>query len=85
MITWHWSSVLALPGCIPILTSIVILYHATIVDGGTAWMTRESVNLESDAVDSSVSGIEPWFYLAQQLKKDLASIILMSEAELQVG
>lgn len=48
-------------------------------------MTRESVNLESDAVDSSISGIEPWFYLAQQLKKDLASIILMSEADLQVG
>ncbi|XP_041702249.1 DNA fragmentation factor subunit alpha isoform X2 [Coregonus clupeaformis] len=53
------------------------------VDGGTAWMTRESVNFESDVVDSSISGIEPWFYLAQQLKNDLASIILMSEADLQ--
>lgn len=46
-------------------------------------MARESVLLETDAVDSA--GAEaPWWGLAQQLKQDLASVILMSEAELQV-
>ncbi|KAL1021155.1 hypothetical protein UPYG_G00009530 [Umbra pygmaea] len=50
---------------------------------GSPWMTRESLEIECDAVDSSISGIEPWFYLAQQLKQDLASIILMSEEDLQ--
>lgn len=47
-------------------------------------MTRESIDLEADAVDSSFSGTEPWWILAHQLKQDLASIILMSEADLQV-
>ncbi|XP_029575301.1 DNA fragmentation factor subunit alpha [Salmo trutta] len=75
--------------CLPTNTKFMLLHEKETwaplqrIDGGTAWMTRESVNLESDAVDSSISGIEPWFYLAQQLKKDLASIILMSEADLQ--
>lgn len=53
------------------------------VDGGTAWMARESMLLETDAVDSS-SAVGPWWDLAQQLKQDMASIILMSEADLQV-
>lgn len=46
-------------------------------------MARESVLLDTDTVDTS--GAEaPWWDLAQQLKQDLASIILMSEADLQV-
>lgn len=44
-------------------------------------MARESVLLETDAVDSASA---PWWGLAQQLKQDLASVILMSEADLQV-
>lgn len=54
-----------------------------VVDGGTAWMARDSVLLETDTVDTSSAGA-PWWDLAQQLKNDLASIILMSEADLQV-
>lgn len=53
------------------------------VDGGTAWMARDSMVLEADTVDSS-SAAARWWHLAQQLKQDLASIILMSEADLQV-
>lgn len=52
------------------------------IDGGTAWMARDSVLLETDTVDSS-STVAPWYELAQQLKQDLTSIILMSEADLQ--
>ncbi|KAI4880591.1 hypothetical protein NFI96_012192 [Prochilodus magdalenae] len=48
-------------------------------DGGTAWLCQESF----DTVDSAVSGVEAWHSLANQLKQDLASIILMSEADLQ--
>lgn len=54
-----------------------------VVDGGTAWMARDSMMLETDAVDAS-SAEPPWVDVAQQLKQDLASIILMSEADLQV-
>ncbi|MEQ2174614.1 hypothetical protein GOODEAATRI_009665 [Goodea atripinnis] len=61
----------------------VILFTLTAVDGGTAWMARESVLLEADAVDSSILAA-PWWNLALQLKQDLASIILMSEGDLQV-
>lgn len=46
-------------------------------------MARESVILEDDTVDAADAG-ETWLDLAQQLKQDLASIILMSEANLQV-
>lgn len=46
-------------------------------------MARDSVMLETDAVDSS-STVAPWYELAQQLKQDLTTIILMSEADLQV-
>lgn len=52
------------------------------IDGGTAWMARDSVMLETDTVDSS-STVAPWYELAQQLKQDLTTIILMSEADLQ--
>lgn len=46
-------------------------------------MARDSVMLETDTVDSS-STVAPWYELAQQLKQDLTTIILMSEADLQV-
>ncbi|XP_047466950.1 DNA fragmentation factor subunit alpha isoform X2 [Mugil cephalus] len=74
--------------CLPFNTKFMLLQQKETwspvrkVDGGTAWMARESVLLEADAVDSS-SAMLPWWDLAQQLKQDLASIILMSEAELQ--
>ncbi|XP_071763490.2 DNA fragmentation factor subunit alpha [Centroberyx gerrardi] len=74
--------------CLPTNTKFMLLHEKETwsavrrIDGGTAWMTRESMVLEADAVDTA-SGTEPWQILAQQLKQDLASIILMSEAELQ--
>lgn len=46
-------------------------------------MARESVVMDEDTVDTSHIE-EPWWDLAQQLKQDLASVILMSEADLQV-
>lgn len=46
-------------------------------------MARESVMIETDTVDTSHIE-EPWWDLAQQLKQDLASVILMSEDDLQV-
>lgn len=42
-----------------------------------------SASLEADGIDD-VDGIESWHSLAKQLRQDLASIILMSEADLQV-
>ncbi|XP_043919088.1 DNA fragmentation factor subunit alpha isoform X1 [Protopterus annectens] len=49
------------------------------VDGGTAWLMRESVT--EDEVDIAVP--LNWKDLAKQLKQDLANILLMSEADLQ--
>ncbi|KAM4609627.1 DNA fragmentation factor subunit alpha [Polymixia lowei] len=75
--------------CLPLNTKFMLLHEKETwspvrrIDGGTAWMTRESALLETDAVDGSSSEVEPWWFLAQQLKQDLASIILMSEADLQ--
>lgn len=63
--------------------SLSNLLPSVAVDGGTAWMARDSVVLEADAVDAAHAGA-PWLDLALQLKQDLASIILMSEEELQV-
>ena len=54
------------------------------VDGGTSWMNRDSMLLEVDAVDGSISQVEPWWLLAQQLKQNMSSIITMSETDLQV-
>ena len=54
------------------------------VDGGTSWMNRDSMLLEVDAVDGSISQVEPWWILAQQLKQNMSCIITMSEADLQV-
>eukprot|EP00064_Thunnus_orientalis_P001701 superscaffoldBa00000118_g1704 len=74
--------------CLPINTKFMLLHEKETwspgrrIDGGTAWMARESMLLETDAVDS-FSAVAPWWDLAQQLKLDLASIILMSEADLQ--
>lgn len=74
--------------CLPMNTKFMLLHEketwspARRIDGGTAWMARESVLLETDAVDS-YSAVAPWWDPAQQLKQDLTSIILMSEADLQ--
>jgi len=54
-----------------------------LVDGGTAQPCRGSANLETDGKDD-VDGFESWRSLTEQLRQDLASIILMSEANLQV-
>ncbi|XP_051281406.1 DNA fragmentation factor subunit alpha [Dicentrarchus labrax] len=75
--------------CLPLNTKFMLLHEEETwsplrrMDGGTAWMARDSVLLETDAVDASTAEA-PWLDLAQQLKQDLASIILMSEADLQM-
>ncbi|RVE70408.1 hypothetical protein OJAV_G00064180 [Oryzias javanicus] len=75
--------------CLPSNTKFMLLHDketwspARKIDGGTAWMQRESVMLETDSVDAG-SSVAPWLDLAQQLKQDLTSIILMSEADLQL-
>ncbi|XP_078110876.1 DNA fragmentation factor subunit alpha [Sander vitreus] len=74
--------------CLPPNTKFMLLHENETwspgcrMDGGTAWMARDSMVLEADTVDSS-SAAARWWHLAQQLKQDLASIILMSEADLQ--
>ncbi|MBN3286156.1 DFFA factor, partial [Polyodon spathula] len=72
--------------CLPPNTKFMILHSkekwgpATRVDGGTAWLGE---SIDSDEMDSAFTGTESWRGLAQQLKRDLSSIILMSEEELQ--
>lgn len=44
----------------------------------------QSVDMGGDTVDSTRDGVEQWRGLAEQLRQDLASIILMSEADLEV-
>ncbi|XP_056278940.1 DNA fragmentation factor subunit alpha [Pseudoliparis swirei] len=74
--------------CLPLNTKFMLLHEKETwspvrrVDGGTAWLARDSLVLEADTVDSS-SAAAPWLNLAQQLKQDLTSIILMSDADLQ--
>lgn len=74
--------------CLPTNTKFMLLQEketwspARTFDGGTIWTARESMIVEADAVDGD-STAAPFWYLAQQLKQDLASIILMSEADLQ--
>lgn len=74
--------------CLPLNTKFMLLHEKETwsplrrVDGGTAWMARESVVLDVDLVDAPGSAA-PWWDLAQQLRQDLASVILMSEADLQ--
>lgn len=55
-----------------------------LVDGGTAQSCRKSTDVEVDGIDD-VDGFESWRSLAEQLRQNLASIILMSEADLQVS
>ncbi|XP_010890088.1 DNA fragmentation factor subunit alpha isoform X2 [Esox lucius] len=74
--------------CLPSHTTFMLLdeketWAPLLIDRSRARMTGGSVNLECDAVDSSITLSHPWFYLAQQLKQDLASVILMSETDLQ--
>ncbi|XP_051516318.1 DNA fragmentation factor subunit alpha-like [Myxocyprinus asiaticus] len=74
--------------CLPANTKFMLLHDketwspAHQADRGTAGPSRESVHLVVGAVDS-VDGAESWHSLAEQLRQDLASIILMSEADLQ--
>lgn len=75
--------------CLPLNTKFMLLHEKETwspvrrMDGGTAWMARESMLLDADTVDT-FSAAAPWWDLAQQLKQDLASVILMSEADLQI-
>ncbi|XP_072306279.1 DNA fragmentation factor subunit alpha isoform X2 [Eucyclogobius newberryi] len=72
--------------CLPLNTKFMLLAEKETwsplkkLDGGTAWMARDSVVMDTDVVDAIVP---PWLDLAQRLKHDLASVILMSEADLQ--
>lgn len=74
--------------CLPLNTKFMLLHEketwspARRMDGGTAWMARDSMILGADAVDASAAA-SPWWHLAQQLKQDLTSIIFMSEEDLQ--
>ncbi|TNM87222.1 hypothetical protein fugu_007452 [Takifugu bimaculatus] len=76
--------------CLPPNTKFMLLHEKETwapvrrMDGGTAWMARDSVMIETDDVDFSGGVNAPWWFLAQQLKNDLASIILMSEEDLQM-
>lgn len=78
--------------CLPANTKFMLLHDKETwaptkkIDGGTAWLSRESVALEEDAVDAMFAGsdLETWQSLASQLKQDLASIILLSDTELQM-
>ncbi|MGH0128957.1 UNVERIFIED_CONTAM: hypothetical protein FKN15_057800 [Acipenser sinensis] len=73
--------------CLPPNTKFMILHSKErwgpamrAVDGGTAWLGE---SIEIDELDSAFTGTESWRGLAQQLKQDLSSIIMMSEEELQ--
>ncbi|XP_054654154.1 DNA fragmentation factor subunit alpha isoform X1 [Dunckerocampus dactyliophorus] len=74
--------------CLPTNTKFMLLHEKEMwsplrrLDGGTAWMARDSMMLESDTVDAALLAA-PWWDLALQLKQDLASVILMSEEDLQ--
>ncbi|XP_068190696.1 DNA fragmentation factor subunit alpha isoform X2 [Antennarius striatus] len=74
--------------CLPLNTKFMLLNAKETwspvhrMDGGTAWIARDSMLIEADSVDASISEA-PWWGLAQNLKHDLAGIILMSEEDLQ--
>ncbi|XP_068607090.1 DNA fragmentation factor subunit alpha [Brachionichthys hirsutus] len=75
--------------CLPLNTKFMLLHERETwspvrrMDGGTAWVARNSMLVEeADSVDASISEA-PWWGLAQSLKQDLASVILMSEEDLQ--
>ncbi|XP_076874612.1 DNA fragmentation factor subunit alpha [Brachyhypopomus gauderio] len=71
--------------CLPSNTKFILLRHGEMwkpdsrCDERTAWPSHDSGAVETDVVDSA----EAWPGLAHQLKQDLASIIFMSEADLQ--
>ncbi|XP_033825309.1 DNA fragmentation factor subunit alpha [Periophthalmus magnuspinnatus] len=73
--------------CLPLNTKFMLLAEKETwsplkkMDGGTAWMARDSVLMDADEVDAAVF---PWVSLAQRLKEDMASVILMAEADLQM-
>lgn len=73
--------------CLPMNTKFMLLLEkekwspVRKMDGGTAWMAHDPVVLDTDVVDSAA--VACWRNLAQQLKQDLTSVILMSEADLQ--
>ncbi|XP_012681525.2 DNA fragmentation factor subunit alpha [Clupea harengus] len=75
--------------CLPSNTKFMLLHGKEAwgptnkIDGGTAWLSRESVALDGDEVDMMFSGTDTWQSLAAQLKQDLASIILLSDSQLQ--
>ncbi|CAH2320572.1 DNA fragmentation factor subunit alpha [Pelobates cultripes] len=74
--------------CLPPKTKFMVLTGnkkwsaPTAVDGGTAWMARESVDLQ-DVMELDGLETPKWKALAAQLKENLSNIIIMSEAELQ--
>lgn len=73
--------------CLPLNTKFMLLTEketwspARKMDGGTAWMARDSMVMDTDDVDAALN---PWVNVAQRLKQDLTSVILMSEADLQM-
>uniref|UniRef100_A0AAV2LY09 CIDE-N domain-containing protein n=1 Tax=Knipowitschia caucasica TaxID=637954 RepID=A0AAV2LY09_KNICA len=73
--------------CLPLNTKFMLLTEKETwsplkkMDGGTAWMARDSMVMDTDVVDA---GFSLWVDLAQQLKQDLASVILMSDSDLQM-
>lgn len=69
--------------CLPANTKFMLLHANEIwMHQGTAQPCRKCTVLEVDGKDT-VDGFESWRSLAEQLRQDLASIILMSEADLQ--
>ncbi|XP_036901152.1 DNA fragmentation factor subunit alpha [Sturnira hondurensis] len=71
--------------CLPSNTKFVALagnekWAYSNSDGGTAWVSQESMDV--DETDSG-AGLR-WKNVARQLKEDLSSIVLLSEADLQV-
>ncbi|KAE8591784.1 hypothetical protein XENTR_v10018571 [Xenopus tropicalis] len=74
--------------CLPPNTKFVILtgnkkWAPTTLDGGTAWLARDSMEVEDENMVDGAD-LTRWKNLALQLKEDLSNIILMSESELQI-
>ncbi|XP_075459629.1 DNA fragmentation factor subunit alpha isoform X1 [Ascaphus truei] len=73
--------------CLPPNTKFLVLtgnkkWAPTTVDGGTAWLARDSVEVE-DPVQMDGGALPDWKKLATQLRENLSNIILMSESDLQ--
>ncbi|KAM8927198.1 DNA fragmentation factor subunit alpha [Pelodytes ibericus] len=72
--------------CLPSNTKFVLLtsgkkWTRTAVDGGTAWLTQESV--EKEVMELDGLEVPKWKLLAAELRGNLSSIIMMSESDLQ--